>query len=66
MLFISHQPCFFENRHCLFGDSISSISVRAGTSTAGSGGTIIPAVSVAVHPKYNSYKTDYDVGIIKV
>lgn len=50
--------------HCIDGLSPSSITIRAGSSINGEGGTVITAKQLQVHEQY--YNLDYDVGLIFV
>ncbi|GFG33054.1 hypothetical protein Cfor_00060, partial [Coptotermes formosanus] len=52
--------------HCVVGVSVSSISVRSGSTYSNSGGTIHSATKVTVHGSYNSDTQDYDVAIVQV
>ncbi|KAK7794878.1 hypothetical protein R5R35_010570 [Gryllus longicercus] len=46
--------------------STSGYTVRAGTSTRNSGGTVYSVFNVISHSSYNSRTTDYDVAVIRI
>ncbi|KAF2756540.1 trypsin-domain-containing protein [Pseudovirgaria hyperparasitica] len=46
--------------------SASSVTVRAGSLSRTSGGTLVKVSSIKVHPSYNADTTDYDVAIWKL
>ncbi|PSN50414.1 hypothetical protein C0J52_08569 [Blattella germanica] len=50
--------------HCVYGKSINSIRIRAGSSYKEQGGSIHAISQVTMHPKYEG--GDYDVAVIKV
>ncbi|XP_067004189.2 trypsin-1 [Anabrus simplex] len=52
--------------HCVAGSSASRLSLRAGSSNRGSGGSVHQAAQVIAHPNYNSNTVDYDFALIRV
>ncbi|KAJ8932955.1 hypothetical protein NQ314_014334 [Rhamnusium bicolor] len=50
--------------HCVVGGTVSSFSIRVGSSTRNSGGQVISASRVLVHASYNDRTIDYDVSVI--
>ncbi|XP_067003046.2 trypsin-1 [Anabrus simplex] len=52
--------------HCVSGSSASRFSLRAGTSTRGSGGSVHQASQIIAHPNYDLRTIDYDYALIKV
>ncbi|XP_047112164.1 trypsin-1-like [Schistocerca piceifrons] len=52
--------------HCVASYFGLGLSVRAGTSTRGSGGVVRAASSVHPHPGFSWTSFDYDVGLVKV
>ncbi|KAG9246712.1 trypsin-like cysteine/serine peptidase domain-containing protein [Calycina marina] len=49
--------------HCSVGQTASSVSVRAGTLTWASGGTLVGVSEITVHPSYVSSTIDSDVAV---
>lgn len=49
-----------------FRETLSTLRVRAGSSTHGSGGELRPVAAAYVHDKYNSTTYDYDIAVLKV
>jgi hypothetical protein len=47
-------------------DDISLLSVRAGSTNHGEGGTIHRVTKVIKHEKFNAEKNDYDIAVLKV
>ncbi|XP_067004201.2 trypsin-1-like [Anabrus simplex] len=52
--------------HCVAGASVSRISLRAGTSSRGSGGSVHQAAQIISHSRYDSWTIDYDFALIRV
>ncbi|KAJ1528989.1 hypothetical protein ONE63_007356 [Megalurothrips usitatus] len=50
--------------HCTDGESASSMTIRAGSSVRGVGGTVRRVVDVLQHPEYNAKSTDYDLSVL--
>ncbi|KAJ0425017.1 trypsin-like cysteine/serine peptidase domain-containing protein [Aspergillus carlsbadensis] len=50
--------------HCTDGASASSLSIRAGSSSSSSGGTVVDVSSIAQHPDYDAETTDNDISIL--
>nr|AYV99586.1 venom polypeptide [Dolopus genitalis] len=51
--------------HCLEKILAIDITLRAGSTFSNTGGKIIPADKLFMHPDYNSRWSDYDVGLIR-
>ncbi|KAJ8918129.1 hypothetical protein NQ315_011586 [Exocentrus adspersus] len=51
--------------HC-FSGSVSSFSIRAGSSTRNSGGQVVSASRILLHGSYNSATIDYDIALIQL
>ncbi|XP_044730887.1 trypsin-1-like [Chrysoperla carnea] len=52
--------------HCVQGSSPSSLTVRAGSTTRGSGGVVVAVKRIHVHEKYDSKKVDFDVAVLEL
>ncbi|XP_067003041.2 trypsin-1-like isoform X2 [Anabrus simplex] len=52
--------------HCVNGYYVSSLSLRAGSSDVGSGGSLHQADQVIAHPNFNYSTMDYDIALIRV
>ncbi|WP_369411322.1 S1 family serine peptidase [Deinococcus betulae] len=52
--------------HCVSGTSVTSISVRAGSLSATSGGQLKTVASGRVHPSYTDVTRGYDVAVLRV
>ncbi|XP_068083872.1 trypsin-1-like [Anabrus simplex] len=52
--------------HCVAKNPASRLSLRAGTTVRGSGGTVHQASSVLAHPDFNPSTIDYDFALIRV
>lgn len=52
--------------HCAVGQSAASITIRAGSNSRTSGGTVVRASSIRISPSYTSSTFDSDVAIIKL
>nr|DAA64573.1 TPA_exp: trypsin 2A [Locusta migratoria] len=52
--------------HCLEGSYINYVTLRAGSSTRGSGGTVYDVELAYYHGYYDSYTTDYDIGVMQI
>ncbi|KAK9695315.1 Trypsin [Popillia japonica] len=50
--------------HCTDGSSASSLSIRAGSSTRNSGGTVVGVSALNQHPSYDSWSLDYDISVL--
>ncbi|KAL4779899.1 trypsin-like cysteine/serine peptidase domain-containing protein [Aspergillus varians] len=50
--------------HCTAGASASSLSIRAGSSSSSSGGTVVKVSSITVHPDYDEDTVDNDISIL--
>ncbi|KAL4928803.1 serine protease [Aspergillus undulatus] len=50
--------------HCTDGATARSLSIRAGSSSSNSGGTVVGVSSIAQHPDYNSATVDNDISIL--
>ncbi|KAJ4353056.1 hypothetical protein N0V95_003709 [Ascochyta clinopodiicola] len=52
--------------HCTVGQTASSLTVRAGSLSRSSGGTLVKVSSIKVHPSFSSSTLDNDVAIWKL
>ena len=52
--------------HCLDGATASGVSIRAGSNQKSSGGEIVGASQLFMHPSYNSSTFDHDIGLINL
>ena len=52
--------------HCLEGASASGISIRAGSNQKSSGGEVISATHLFVHPDYDNSTLDNDIALIEL
>jgi trypsin len=52
--------------HCIIGSTVSSFSVRAGSTYSNTGGTIYSATRIIVNSNYSSNTQDYDVALVQV
>ncbi|XP_049820378.1 trypsin-7-like [Aethina tumida] len=52
--------------HCTDGFSASALSIRAGSSTRGSGGQVINVKKINQNPSYNSNTIDYDISVLEL
>ncbi|XP_049816193.1 trypsin delta-like isoform X3 [Schistocerca nitens] len=52
--------------HCVEGVSLTSLQLRAGTSTRGSGGSVHSVSGGQSHSSYNSATVDYDICVLQV
>lgn len=48
----------------IYGRPPSSISLRAGSSFTGIGGSLHPASEIVLHPQYGN--ADYDIAVVKL
>ncbi|XP_047534170.1 trypsin, alkaline B-like [Vanessa atalanta] len=51
--------------HCLRG-SVNQFRVRAGSSTASSGGTVHNANRIIIHPNYNEFTLNNDIAVLRL
>nr|DAA64577.1 TPA_exp: chymotrypsin 2 [Locusta migratoria] len=52
--------------HCVDGMYVNLMSFRAGSSTRGSGGTVLSASTGYMHAYYDSNTIDYDIAVVQV
>ncbi|XP_068083832.1 trypsin-7 [Anabrus simplex] len=52
--------------HCIFMFNPIYVTIRAGTSSRGSGGTVHQAVEIVEHPNFDYWTLDYDFALIRV
>ncbi|KAJ3659624.1 hypothetical protein Zmor_011303 [Zophobas morio] len=52
--------------HCTDGSSASQLSIRAGTSTRGSGGQVVNVARIYQNPSYNDRLIDYDISVLQL
>lgn len=52
--------------HCVVGVSASGVRVRAGSLNRSSGGTVVSASSIVIHPSYSESTYNNDVAIVKL
>ncbi|KAJ9596143.1 hypothetical protein L9F63_027234 [Diploptera punctata] len=52
--------------HCASGSSLSQSKMRVGSSYIEEGGSLHQAISIIIHPQYDSHSMDNDIAIIKV
>ncbi|KAI4459627.1 polyserase-related [Holotrichia oblita] len=50
--------------HCTDGSSASSLSIRAGSSTRNSGGTVVSVSVLNQHPSFDYWSLDYDISVL--
>ncbi|KAL4866240.1 hypothetical protein BDV12DRAFT_199305 [Aspergillus spectabilis] len=50
--------------HCTDGASASSLSIRAGSSSASSGGTVVQVSAIAQNPDYDAASTNNDISVL--
>ncbi|KAL2870572.1 serine protease [Aspergillus lucknowensis] len=50
--------------HCAYGAEASSFSIRAGSSSSSSGGTVVQVSAVDVHPDYDETTVNNDITIL--
>ncbi|KAJ8976745.1 hypothetical protein NQ317_004297 [Molorchus minor] len=51
--------------HCVVGGTISTFSLRGGSSTRNSGGQVLAAAQILLHASYSSSTLDYDIAAIR-
>nr|DAA64574.1 TPA_exp: trypsin 2B [Locusta migratoria] len=52
--------------HCVRGTTPSELTVRAGTSTRESGGTVFDVATIIEHELHSSYTRDYDFALLEI
>ncbi|KAJ8942815.1 hypothetical protein NQ318_022829 [Aromia moschata] len=52
--------------HCVTGGTVSSFSLRGGSSTRNSGGQVITISSGVVHASYNTRTLDFDIAALQL
>ncbi|KAJ8932956.1 hypothetical protein NQ314_014335, partial [Rhamnusium bicolor] len=52
--------------HCVTSGSVSSYSVRGGSTTRNSGGQVVAVTRILGHANYDSRTTDYDVAALQI
>ncbi|KAH0816870.1 hypothetical protein GEV33_005921 [Tenebrio molitor] len=52
--------------HCTDGLTAGSLTVRAGTSTRGSGGQVVNVARINQNPSYNDRVIDYDISVLQL
>ncbi|XP_015608826.1 trypsin-1, partial [Cephus cinctus] len=52
--------------HCVYGSSVTKTSIKAGISNLIENGTVINAVNIITHEKYDPITTDNDIAVIEL
>ena len=52
--------------HCIDGAAASGVSIRAGSNQKSSGGEVVTANQLVMHPDYNSITFDHDIALVKL
>ncbi|XP_049768064.1 trypsin delta-like [Schistocerca cancellata] len=52
--------------HCVFRHEVAAMSVRAGTSTRGSGGVVLNVSQAIIHDEFSYITAEYDIAVVQV
>ncbi|XP_046980563.1 trypsin delta-like [Schistocerca americana] len=52
--------------HCVFRHEVANMSVRAGTSTRGSGGVVLSVSQAIIHDDFSIISAEYDIAVVQV
>ncbi|XP_047098588.1 trypsin-7-like [Schistocerca piceifrons] len=52
--------------HCVFRHEVANMTVRAGTSTRGSGGVVLNVSQAIIHDEFSIISAEYDIAVVQL